>query len=188
MKLSKKNILNGLIVFSLFIFTFGSINANAEKITDLEKNVVLSNTPKPKLNVYDYKRGLFVANQEKKYILLTFCTQNNFCSKLYNETYVNPSVKKILDENFILVDVNAESKNILIFEDKKMQEKDLVKIYKIDNKFPTINFLDSKGEKISGTIKGFIPSNKFLDILKYISSNSYTKMKFDEFLKKEKTK
>jgi len=186
MQLSKKLFLSNLIIFSLLTSNFGFVNAKAEKITELEKNIILSQANKPQLNIFDYKRGLFVANREKKHVLLTFCNKNTSCSKLYNETYANPSVKNFLEKNFVIVNIDVSSKNILIFEDKKMQEKELANIYKIDGKYPTINFLNSNSNKVSGAIKGFIPADKLLDILKYISSNSYTKMKFNEFLKGKK--
>ncbi len=158
--------------------------AAAESIKTLEEKVMAANPAKfTENNWYDYKRGFFIASQENKNILLSFCVKDNpYCLKLQDNTYTNPEIKKFLSENFVTIRVDGAANNLINFNDKNISEKDLIKQYAVEG-FPTIAFLNPQGKVIGGSIKGFIAADKFLPVLKYIASDSYKNIKFKDFLK-----
>jgi thioredoxin-related protein len=160
----------------------------AESIVDLEKKVLYS---KPKVsfyNWYDYKRGMFVAGMEKKYVLVSFCTNTSaYCLKLDQNTYSDPAVKKLLEDKFVTVKVDGAAKNQMNINNKMITEKDLLKQFDIEG-FPTMTFLDSEGKKVSGAIKGYLPPEKFLIVLKYISSDAYKSINFKDYMQMEENK
>jgi thioredoxin-related protein len=48
---------------------------------------------------------------------------------------------------------------------------------------PTNCFMDAKGESIS-SIPGYLPTDKFIKILKFIQTDSYKTMSFSQFEEK----
>lgn len=156
-----------------------------ESIEYLEKKVLYSKSNVVTNNWFDYKRGMFVANRENKYLLMNFCSStSSYCLKLEENTFSNPAVKKLLSEKFVTIKVNANANNPMIINNKKVTEKDLIKKYNVAG-FPTITFLDSGGRKISGTIKGYLPPEKFIIVLKYISTDAYKSTNFLDFMRIE---
>lgn len=163
-------------------------NSQTEKKTDLkylETKVLYSKKSVEKDFWYDYKRALFLAGEENKPILISFCSEDNsFCNKMYTKTFKDPAIKKYLEEHFISVKVDAQSYD-RIQANKAMLEKDLVKEYDIEG-YPSVAFINSKGKIISGITKGFVSPDKFIVILKYIASESYKKNTLKEFEKMQK--
>lgn len=177
--------------FVLTSLTLLSLVLPAHSVTEktdlkyLETKVLYSKKPAVKEMWYDYKRALFLASQENKPVLLSFCKDDNsFCNKMNDKTFKNPKVKKYLEDNFIPVRVDPDSYD-RIQANKAMLEKDLVKEYEIEG-YPTVAFLSPEGKMISGLTKGFIDADKFLVILKYISTENYKKTTLKNFEKMEK--
>jgi thioredoxin-related protein len=157
-----------------------------ESIPDLEKKVLYSKPRPATNNWYDFKRGMFIAAQEKKYVVVSFCTKSSsYCLKLEENTFGDPAVKRLLRDKFVAVKVDADSTNPMLIDNKKVTEKDLIKQNSVTG-FPTITFLDSGGKKVSGAIKGYVPPEMFLTLLKFISSESYKNTTFKDFMQKEK--
>lgn len=107
-----------------------------------------------------------------------------YCKKMQKETFAKKSVQQVLNSHFAigLVDIDdTESK--VNFKGKSYSEKELAQHFKVTGT-PTSMFIDAKGEVI-GQIPGYLPASEFENVLKYISSGSYTSMKFDEWKSKQ---
>lgn len=137
------------------------------------------------LDFFDYKRGLFKAKIENKYVLLNICDDSDYCKKLEKETFNNQDIKNIIDEKFIPIRIKPLSNNLITINNKIIFEKDYVNSLKV-NVIPSIYFMDSNGKFVSGTIKGFIPHDKLNPILEYIYTDSYKSLKFKDFLLKKR--
>lgn len=177
-----------LLSLATLSIAFSSFLSNKVEAADptqyLENRTIYAKAP-INYDWYDYKRGLFVAEQTKKYVLLNFCIRDDkYCGKL-GKSYADDEVKAILREKFVTINIDGAS-NFRIESQKNMPEKALLKKYDIDA-YPTIAFLDSKGKQVSGLVKGYLTPEKLLVILKYISSDSYKKTSlaiFEKNLKK----
>ena len=84
-------------------------------------------------------------------------------------TFNDPSVIDYLAANYITIKINSD------------KEKQLAATYRVSG-LPTHWFLDSAGGAIS-SLPGYLGPEQFLPILKYIQTESYKTMKFDEYLK-----
>lgn len=119
---------------------------------------------------HGYQKGLELARQENKPVFLYFhadwCT---YCKKLKNETFADKNVAAYLNDNFISITIDTEKERSLAAE---WQVKGL----------PTLWFLRADNSKISN-IPGYIGPDQFLNVLKYIRTESYEKMSFSDFLK-----
>ncbi|MDY6852890.1 MAG: thioredoxin fold domain-containing protein [Thermodesulfobacteriota bacterium] len=135
--------------------------------------VILSSGPAGagELNWNDYTKGMEIGEQlEKKIFINFYAGWCKYCHKLEKETFGDQTVADYLSENFVLIRVNAD------------QNKDLATSYSVRG-LPMSWFVDHSGKKI-GPLPGFVPPETFLAILKYVTTESYKKMKFQEFMDK----
>jgi thioredoxin-related protein len=184
--IKKTLLLTSLIFLSLASNAFSETDKKND-LKYLETKVLYSQKQAQKNLWFDYKRALFVASKENKYVLLSFCREDNlFCNKMYDKTFKDPKVKAYLESYFVPIKIDSQSED-RIESNKSMLEKDLVKEFDIDG-FPTIAFLNSQGESISGLTKGYVEPDKFLIILKYIATESYKRDSLKKFERMEKNK
>ncbi len=119
----------------------------------------------------DYTPGMAQARKENKFVFLYFhapwCT---YCTKLKLTTFKDKKVLAYLKEHFISIQVNTDENKILADD---WQVKGL----------PTMWFLEPDGEKIN-RMPGYMDAGQLLKILKYIQTQSYTTMEFNEFVKR----
>lgn len=117
-----------------------------------------------------YDEGISQGKKEGKKVFLTFYANwCGYCKKMDQTTFSDQSVIDYLTNNYITVKINTE------------KEQKLAATYRVQG-LPTHMFLDSSGEVISG-LPGYVPPDQFLPILKYIQTESYKTVKFDEYMK-----
>ncbi len=121
---------------------------------------------------YGYEDGMSTAKRESKKVFLYFWADwCPYCDKMEKETLSKKEVVSILNESYIPIRINSEA------------EQQLAAQYFVRG-LPTTWFLSETGEKISN-LPGYVDSDLFIPILRYIHSDSYKKMTFKEFLDKK---
>ena len=80
-----------------------------------------------------------------------------------------PEIYAYLKENFTPVRIDFD------------RDKDAVREYGVRG-IPDVWFLDSRGEKLKN-VYCFVPEDTMLSILKYMSSDAFRKMSFQEFVR-----
>ncbi len=122
---------------------------------------------------YSYNEGMSLGKSEQKKVLLTFFADwCGYCTKMEKETFTNPQIISFLNKNFIPIKVNYDKDNKIA---SRYQVRGL----------PSTWFFSEDGHQI-GSQPGYIPATNLLTILKYIQSDSYKKMSFDDFTKAQK--
>ena len=96
------------------------------------------------------------------------------------KTYGNDAIEVQLNKSFLLVKINAESKNVVKFEGRNLTEAQIASMFRVRS-FPTTWFLEPDGEPITSA-SGYFAPDKFAPVLRYIEGGWYTKMPFDQFL------
>ncbi|MFQ5603157.1 MAG: thioredoxin family protein [bacterium] len=140
-----------------------------------------------KIKWYTFDKGFEQAQKENKVLVVDFYTDwCHWCKVMDKETYGNKAVIDFASENVIMAKIDAETNKKFKFLDGKYSGRELTRKFGITG-FPATVFIDSKGEPIT-RVPGYIPADKFVVILKYISGNWYNKMKFDDFAKQEESK
>jgi len=129
--------------------------------------------------------GLAKARTENKPIFVEFYAEwCIFCKKFQQETIKDQKVARMLSENFVYVRLNAEnSESRASYKGKSLSNVELTQAFGI-NAYPSLVFLDSKGQPIT-MLSGFVPPHQFMPVLNYIDQKCYeTQISFREFAKK----
>jgi thioredoxin-related protein len=129
--------------------------------------------------------GLAKARTENKPIFVEFYAEwCIFCKKFQKETIKNQQVANMLAENFVYVRLNAEnSESQLRYQGKSLSNVELAQAFGV-NAYPSLVFLDSKGQPIT-MLSGFVPPDQFVPVLDFIDQKCYqTQISFREFAKK----
>ena len=108
------------------------------------------------INWYGYNEGIALGKADEKKIFLHFYADwCHFCKEMEKDTFQNPSVIAYLKENFISIRVDFD------------REKEISSDYGVRG-VPINLFITETGEQI-GPIPGYIPSERFLLMLKNIT-------------------
>lgn len=153
--------IGGVLIFLSFLFILNNFSCAKEK----EEN-------KKRIKYYSYSKGLKEAKKTKKYILIYFHSKRcPWCRILEKDLEENEKIKEYLAQNFVMMKVDADT-------DIEVGIK-----YRIRG-VPTIWVLEPDGSPI-GPVPGYVPSEEFYQLLKYIKSGNYKKISFTEYQEKE---
>jgi len=118
----------------------------------------------------DYTPGLAQAKTQDKNVFLYFYAQwCTYCTQLSQTTFLDAKVQAYLDKHFVSISVDTDQNQTL---SRSWQVKGL----------PTMWFLTPEGNKIS-SLPGYVGAAQLFQILKFIHTDSYHTMSFQEFVK-----
>lgn len=173
-------ILTLLFSISLFYLPSSKIALGGNE----EKKNPSSTKPANALTWYKYDEGLAKAKKEKKHVLVAFYTNwCGWCKRMDKNTYGDEEVKKFLKKSYVAIKVNAESKEKVEVDGKKLTESELAREYRVRS-FPVTWFLKQSGEKIAPYL-GYVDAPTFLNVLNYMKDDLYDKMSFEEYMKNQ---
>lgn len=132
------------------------------------------------------EEALRSASATGKYVFVTVYTDwCAYCRKLNNVTFKAEPVLEELHRNFRSVRINAESPKTVVWQGKKMSERDVAgKAWSVTT-YPTMLFLNPKGE-IIGSYSAYAEPDLMVDLLTYISSGARERnVSFEEYLERK---
>ena len=172
----KRILILALSSLAVIVFAFATLTHGIE-----------GNGKKSEITWQTFDKGVELAKKEKKMLVLDIYTDwCHWCKVMDKDTYGNPEVVKYAHENLVMAKLNAETDEKFKFKEGNYSGRQLSIMFGVEG-FPSTIFLNSEGELIT-SISSFIPADRFIMMLKYLDGNWYEKMKFDEFVKKEKQK
>ncbi len=137
------------------------------------------------INWDEYDKTVNISSNNDKFFMFFFYADwCPYCKKMEETTFKNKDVIEILNNNFISLKINSESKQILSKINKNITGISLAQSYQITG-LPTVVFLDKKGVALTA-VPGYLPSDLFITILKYIYTESYKNESFESFQSKQK--
>lgn len=140
---------------------------------------------------YSFEEGMKLAKKKHKYVIVDIYTDwCGWCKRMDNETFRNPEVVKSLNENFIAIKLNAESKEPIAFNGtiysnpnpakQKSTHQLAIALAGARLAYPTYIYLDSKGNNITGS-QGYSQAEDLLPLLSYIGTGAYKSKTWKEF-------
>ncbi len=168
MKSKPKNVANAGVQQNTGVQQKVDVIKNSDAV--IEQKESLTAAKDSSIDWQAYKQGLEIAKTQNKPVLLYFHADwCKYCQKLKKVTFADKAVLNYLSENFISITIDTE------------KEKDLASEWDIKG-LPNLWFLKADNSKISN-LPGYVGPEQFLNILKYIRTESYEKMSFSDFLK-----
>lgn len=190
MKKIKRKIFLFIILFLIFPILSSCQKEKNENIfadkNNLEPQVITTKTKNNDIIIWDeYDKILSLDPSNNKFFILFFYADwCPYCKKMEETTFKDKNVIEILNNNFISIKINSESKQLLSKKNNYINGIYLSRQYQITG-LPTTVFLDKKGNPLTA-VPGYLPSEFFINILKYIYTESYNNESFESFIKKEK--
>ena len=172
-----------LVIILAGVLTYAGISATDAEEAKPAKDAKMAKAAKDAvaLSWVKYDKGLELAAKENKPIMVDFYTNwCKFCKKMDNETFTDGTVARYLDENFVLVKVNAESNETVITSNGNLSERQLSQSFGVRG-YPAYWFLKSNGEKINN-VPGYVPPDKFITILRYFGEGHYETTTWKDYL------
>jgi len=124
------------------------------------------------VNWNSYQPGMKkIADEDKKGFILFYTDRCAYCKMMDQKTFSDDAVITFLNQNFVPIRVDAE------------EQRDVAKKYGV-NKFPNTWFIAEDQSGI-GKRPGFIPPELLLEMLRYIDSDSFRNMSFQNFMNNE---
>ncbi|MFW6080685.1 MAG: thioredoxin family protein [Desulfosalsimonas sp.] len=146
---------------AMFVLILGLGAAFSNSDTDESNNA--------EIRWYSYEDGVNqIKKSDKKGYLHFYTDWCGYCKKMEAETFSDDDVADSLNQDFVAIKINAENK------------PDIAKQYGAEQ-FPFSHFTDGQNEPI-GNQPGFIPPDVMVHLLKYLATDNYKKMRFDEFM------
>ena len=128
-----------------------------------------------------FNDALTKAKTENKRIIVDVYTNwCGWCKKMDTEVYGNAEVKKIVEDNFIFVKLDAEGSTKINYNGKQYSEQDLASYFEATG-YPTTVFLEPDGKLIEfnydnskmKNIPGYFKAGEFKKILNFIKDGKY---------------
>lgn len=150
-----------------------------------------TNTSPQEVKWYSFEEGMKLAKKKHKYVIVDIYTDwCGWCKKMDNETFRNPEVVKSLNENFIAIKLNAETKEPIAFNGniysnpnpskQKSTHQLAIALAGARLAYPTYIYLDYKGNNITGS-QGYTQAEDLLPLLSYIGTGAYKNKTWKEF-------
>ena len=154
MKRIQPDWLTGLILFVLLAWMCSATPVYADE-TNIQWN--------------SYNAGMEKIAQENKKGFIHFYTDwCTYCKMMNRKTFSNDAVATYLNQNFVPIRVNGD------------EQKSVTSDYGV-NGFPS-NWFIAEDQSDIGSRPGFIPADIFLKMLKYVESDSFKHMSFQDYV------
>jgi thioredoxin-related protein len=130
-----------------------------------------------------YDDGVKLAAKVKKPLLIDFYTDwCGFCKKMDKQTYIDPKIAEYINDHFVAVKLNAESKETLNLPEGPSNGVNVARSFGVRS-YPQTWFMEAGGKKLGGQ-PGYMPPETFIHFLKYFGDGHYKTMTFQEYFSK----
>lgn len=128
-----------------------------------------------------FEDALKKAKSENKRVIIDVYTDwCGWCKKMDGEAYSNSDIKKLLEDNFVFIKLNAEGTKKIKYNGKEYTETDLAAYFEVTG-YPTTVFLEPDGKLIEfkydkynmKSVPGYFKTDEFKKILEYFKDGKY---------------
>ena len=121
------------------------------------------------------------AESQKKVLIFGYAEWCTYCLKMRKESLPDSSVVDAISRYFIPVQLDGESKDPVVFNGTEYTKNQLARGLQLQS-FPTHYFVDAEGG-VLGAQPGYIEPDTYALLLRYVGSDAFEGITFDEFIK-----
>jgi len=171
------------------VFLLSSFTSDSKK-TDTSFIYPGENT---EVNWKSFEKSIALKDSGKKYFIFLYTDWCSWCKKMENTTLKDEKIVNLLNEKFVPVMFNAESKESIQFMGNEFKyvsqgtrgyHELAAALTNNQLSYPSIVFLDEQMNMIQ-PLPGYKSAEDLRIILTFLGDNIYEKMKFDEYYKQE---
>jgi thioredoxin-related protein len=178
---------NVILIFSSFAFLLAAGPEEKKKPAEAKKGRPEAEAVSTEVIWLNYEEGLRKGKEQNKNIFVDFYTNwCGWCKRLDKDVYADSAVRVILTKHFVTVKTNAESSRRFTLEDgREYTDAGIARdVFRVQG-YPALWFLTPAGEQLT-YVPGYVPKDKFINILNFIHSKAYQTKKFEEYEKELK--
>lgn len=179
-----------------FSLLFLAILMVSSSFTPMDTNIdVTGETEDPKTIQWKDFRNFSTQDEtnDKKYFVYVYTDWCGYCKKMTGSTFQDEEVVSLLNEKFIPVKFNAESKDPVQFRGHEFKfvasgsrgyHEFAAALTQNRLSYPTVVFLDEKMNMIQ-PLPGYRSAQELSIILRFLGDRIYEKMSFEEYSKQQ---
>lgn len=132
----------------------------------------------------DFSEAYPIAKKNGKHLIVNFYSFGcGWCRTMDQKTFGDTAIISALKKDFVGAKVNTGSNRKVIWREKEITERELSILFLVRGT-PNTAFIDSAGNLVA-SLPGYLPPEKFITVLKYVSGYWYKELTFPEFLASE---
>lgn len=116
----------------------------------------------------------------KKVLIDVYTDWCGWCKTMDRQTYSNSKVIALLNKRYVVVKLDAESKESIAYKGETYTKAEFSAAFGITG-YPSTIFLGADGEAIT-IYPGYADADRFSKVLSFIGEDHYTTKTFEEFL------
>jgi thioredoxin-related protein len=175
------------IVPFIFVGAAAMLFANeTTKQPTAKKTSAVQSTTEQAIQWLRYDEGLKKASKEDKHVFIDFTASwCGWCKKMDKETFAQPDVVKLINDQFVPVKVWGDSRDELDIDGYKISEQNLTRQQFGVSGFPSFWFLKSDGSKLA-QIRGYRDAEFMMEALTYVAERKYDTTATEQGAEKKK--
>lgn len=152
------------LLLVLLIFAVGQVSS--EDPNDSKKPAT------NKINWVSFDEGLKLAKEKNVHVFIDFTTSwCGWCKKMEREAFADPTVIKLLNNDFVPVRVDGDSPKELDIDGYKISERNLTRQFKVTG-YPAFWFLRPDGSQLT-LLKGYQSTDFMQEALAFVKDYKY---------------
>jgi len=169
--------LAAIVAGGMLVFALAAIAGDAPTSKTITKG---GGAPAPAVRWRDFESGVNEAKSSGKLILVDVYTDwCGWCKRMERDTYSKPEVQRYLNDQFVTIKLNAESKERASYRGDEYSYRQIADGFRI-NSYPTTLFLGPDGNHLA-TAPGYMGARDFLFVLRYFGDGHYKQKTFDTY-------
>lgn len=172
--------ISSLVLILIFALALPALSGSDKKENGTEKKA----SKNVRIVWHEYDRGLELAREQDKKVFVEFTTTwCGWCKKMHATTFKDQKVIDLMNDYYIAVSVDGDSRDSLNIDGWITTEKGLTKSYGVRG-YPTYWFLSPESEKLA-PMSGYKDKQSLAYILDYLKDDLYKTVTFEEYLKEK---
>jgi len=121
----------------------------------------------------------YASNDGKNIMVFIEAEWCGICRQMERNVFPDSAVQRLIKEKYHPVTIDLDSRETITFNEEEMTEREFARTMNV-SATPTILFINPQGEVVAHQI-GYNPVDRFEALLRFINSDHFGKISFEEY-------